>query len=71
MIDDETLTKLASSSKKCACGGPCEPPPTLGQYEDGTWWWLDETFNYGDDVRYPTREAASEAQMRYCREVLG
>lgn len=46
-------------------------PPTIGQRDDGSWYWLDETFNYGDDVRYGTSEEASAAQMRYCIEVLG
>lgn len=44
--------------------------PTVGQYPNGSWYWLDETWNYGDSVEYPTREAASAAQLRYCREVL-
>lgn len=40
--------------------------PTIGQYEDGTWYWLDETWNYGDDVRYPTRAWAQSRQNEYC-----
>lgn len=40
--------------------------PTIGQYEDGTWYWLDETWNYGDDGRYPTRAWAQAQQNKYC-----
>lgn len=43
---------------------------TIGQYPDGTWYWLDETWNYGNNVRYNTREDAAYAQMLYCRYVL-
>jgi plasmid maintenance system antidote protein VapI len=45
-------------------------PPTIGQYEDGTWYWLDETFNEGDQVRYPSKSEASRSQSRYCADVL-
>jgi hypothetical protein len=48
-----------------------EHPPTIGQREDGSWYWLDETWNDGDEVLYTTREAAQAAQDRYCNEVLG
>lgn len=51
----------------------CSPstPPTIGQRTDGSWYWLDETYNEGDEVRYATEVEASAAQTRYCQEVLG
>lgn len=39
---------------------------TIGQHPDGTWYWLDETWNYGSDKHYTTREEAVKAQARYC-----
>lgn len=41
-------------------------PPIIGQYDDGTWYWLDETWNYGDDVHYATRGEARAALDIYC-----
>lgn len=67
-LDSELLKKIMDDPR---IGGWEKLQPTVGQYEDGTWYWLDETWNYGDDVRYPTREEASKAQGIYCREVLG
>ena len=48
-----------------------ERPPTIGQYDDGTWYWLDEMWGYGNDVHYATREEAQKAQDDYCDIVLG
>jgi hypothetical protein len=50
---------------------PAPSPPTIGQRADGSWYWLDETWNEGDDIKHATYEAASAAQMTYCRDVLG
>lgn len=44
---------------------------TVGQYPDGTWYWLDETWNYGDEVHHATEAEARAAQDRYVKEVLG
>lgn len=67
-LDPEVVRRIMEDPR---IGGWEKLPETIGQYEDGTWYWLDETWNYGDDIRYPSREAASKAQGVYCREVLG
>lgn len=46
-------------------------PPTVGQRKDGSWYWVDETWNDGDDIRHPTYELACKAQMWYAKNVLG
>ena len=46
-------------------------PPSTGQYEDGTWYWLDETGDYGDSTRHPTQEAAVATLNIYCSWLMG
>lgn len=46
-------------------------PSIIGQYEDGTWYWRDETYQYGNNVRYTDRASAQVALDEYFRVVLG
>ena len=63
-------SKEGRCSLKAHSGRPCkETPAPTGSREDGSWYWLNECGDYGDDVRYKTQEAAIAALARYCESV--
>jgi hypothetical protein len=45
--------------------------PTIGQREDGSWYWVDETWNDGDNIHHPTYQSALAAQNWYVQNGLG